>query len=70
MSPISNVADTFVYRKPLNDANSEDPDVMPQSATLQQGMYCLLRLTSGTEVHLSLGILTRDPLLFTMNHPW
>ena len=53
-------------------ANSEDPDEMPHDAAFHQGLLCLLRenQSSGTEVHFDMKILTCDPLICTINHPW
>ena len=47
-------------------ANSEDPDEMQHIVAFHQGLHCLLRFKSGTEIHHDLENSTCDPLKSTV----
>ena len=53
-------------------ANSEDPDEMPHNGAFHQGLHCLLRHKhnlQGQKQIFYAEIITRDPSVYTMDHP-
>ena len=52
-------------------ANSEDPDEIPPNVAFHRGLHCLLSKNDLREKthNFHLEIITREPLIYAMDHP-